>query len=96
VIAVFHPAAQRELVAAIEIGEERAQGLGHELLQEVERAVNLLCQFPNVGEPLDGPYRRLSLRRFPFGIIYRIDRETLRVLALAHRRQSPRYWTGRG
>ena len=80
-IAVFHPAAQQELVAAIEIGEERAQGLGQELLEEVERAVSLLCQFPNVGERLEDPYRRLSLRRFPFGIIYRIENETLRILA---------------
>ncbi|HEX4049313.1 MAG TPA: hypothetical protein VHY19_00345 [Steroidobacteraceae bacterium] len=31
------------------------------------------------GEPLDDPYRRLSLRRFPFGIIYRIEDETLRA-----------------
>jgi hypothetical protein len=35
------------------------------------------------------------LKRFPFGIIYRIDGDTLRVLALAHRRRRPGFWRGR-
>lgn len=94
-IARFHRAAERELAAAIEIGEERGGGLGQELLEEVERTVALLCQFPEVGEPLDGQRRRLSLKRFPFGVIYRVDADTLRILALAHRRQRPRYWSRR-
>jgi toxin ParE1/3/4 len=95
VIARFHRAAERELAAAIEIGEERGRGLGQELLEEVERTVALLCQFPEVGESLDGQRRRFSLKRFPFGVIYRVEADTLRILALAHRRQRPRYWSRR-
>jgi hypothetical protein len=50
---VFHPAAEQELAAAMEIGEERGSGLGAELLIEVRRIVALLCETPNIGEPLD-------------------------------------------
>jgi len=94
-IASFHPAAERELAAAMEVGEERGRGLGNDLLVEVERVVALLCEFPDIGERLDEKRRRFPLRRFPFGVIFRVEGDTLRILALAHRRQRPGYWQKR-
>ena len=91
----FHPAAEMELAAAIDVGEERGAGLGDELLQEVRRVTALLCDFPEIGERLDAHRRRFPLKRFPFGVIFRVDGETLRILALAHRRQRPGFWRGR-
>ena len=67
----FHPAAQEELAAPVMIGDTRAAGLGLELLLETQRVVALLCNLPDVGEPLDERYRRFPLRRFPFGLVYR-------------------------
>ena len=90
----FHPAAEQELAAAMNVGEGRGIGLGLELLHEVRRALTLLCETPLIGEPLDEHRRRFPLTRFPFGIIYRIGGNTLRVLAIAHRRQRPGLWRG--
>jgi plasmid stabilization system protein ParE len=90
----FHPAALRELASAMNIGEERASGLGRELLLEVRRVVEVLCDTPRIGQPLDEHRRRFPLKRFPFAIIYRINGNTLRVLAIAHRRQRPGLWRG--
>jgi hypothetical protein len=39
--------------------------------------------------------RRLPLRRFPFSIIYYTSGDSLRVIALAHHRRKPQYWSGR-
>ncbi len=94
-IARFHRAAELELAAAMEVGEERGRGLGDDLLDEVERVVALLCEFPDLGERLDDKRRRFPLRRFPFGIIFRVEGDTLRILAVAHRRQRPGYWRRR-
>jgi toxin ParE1/3/4 len=91
----FHPAAQEELTAAVNIGDLRATGLGLELLRETQRVVALLCDLPDIGEPLDDCYRRFPLRRFPFAVVYRIDGSRLRIMAIAHRRQRPRYWAKR-
>lgn len=77
------------------VGEERASGLGRELLIEVQRVVEVLCQTPRIGQPLDEHRRRFPLKRFPFAIIYRISGDTLRVLTIAHRRQKPGFWRGR-
>jgi hypothetical protein len=82
---VFHPAAEQELAAAMEIGEERGFGLGAELLLEVRRIVALLCETPNIGEPLDKHRRRFPLRRFPFGLIFvsRVTRCAFSLLPIA-------------
>ena len=86
----FHPAAQEELAAAVETGDMRAAGLGLELLRETRRIVALLCDLPDIGEPLDDRYRR-----FPSGVVYRVDGPHIRIVAFAHRRQRPRYWARR-
>ena len=91
----FHPAAQEELAAAVKSGEERAAGLGRELLQEVRRVVGMLCGAPEIGKPLGTLYRRFPLRRFPFALVFRIDGERLRIIAMAHRRRRPGYWRHR-
>jgi plasmid stabilization system protein ParE len=91
----FHPAARRELAAAMTVGEERAPGLGRELLAEVRRVLDLLCNTPHIGQPLDEYRRRFPLTRFPFAIIYRVKGDALRVLSIAHRRQRPGFWVGR-
>jgi hypothetical protein len=91
----FHPADQEELAAAVKTGEERGAGLGHELLQEVRRVVGMVCGSPEIGKPLGGVYRRFPLRRFPFGVVYRIEGEHLRIIAVAHRRRRPGYWRWR-
>ena len=91
----FHPAARRELATAMTVGEERATGLGRELLSEVRRVLELLGDTPHIGQPLDDQLRRFPLTRFPFAIIYRVKGDTLRVLSIAHRRQKPGFWAGR-
>jgi plasmid stabilization system protein ParE len=91
----FHPAAEQEVAAALKVGEERGFGLGRELVQEIRRVSAFLCDLPHAGEPLDSRHRRFPLRKFPFGLVYRVDNDLLRIVAVAHRRQRPGYWRGR-
>ena len=91
----FHPAAAQELAAAVKFGEDQEPGLGGQLLEEARRVTILLSDVPLIGRPLDSRLRRFPLARFPFGFIYRIDGDLIRILAVAHRRQLPGYWLGR-
>ena len=88
----FHPAAAEELTAAVYYYETVEAGLGTDLNTEVRRLTNLLCSTPRLGERLDSRHRRFPLQRFPFGLVYRVDGERLRVIAVAHRRRRPGYW----
>lgn len=91
----FHPAAARELSAAVQSGEDHTGGLGAELKAEAQRVTAILCNAPLIGEALGQSYRRMPLRRFPFALIYRIDGDRLRIIAIAHRRRRPGYWIQR-
>jgi hypothetical protein len=91
----FHPAAARELSAAVQSGEEHTRGLGAELKAEAQRVTQLLVERPFIGETLGKEIRRFPLRRFPFALIYRIDGDRLRILAVAHLRRRPGYWSQR-
>jgi hypothetical protein len=50
---------------------------------------------PHIGEPIGHGLRRFPLKRFPFALLYRVDGERLRIIAVAHRRQRPGYWSRR-
>jgi toxin ParE1/3/4 len=91
----FFPAAELELTEAAEEYEAKFQGLGNEFLLEVERISSVLLELPSLGEKLDPIHRRMPLRRFPYALIFRHDRNVIRIVAVAHRRRRPRYWQPR-
>lgn len=64
-------------------------------LDEFERAARLIVEHPGLGTPTSRGRRLMPLRRFPFSLLYRVDPEHLRIVALAHQRRRPGYWRGR-
>ena len=92
---LLHPLAADELGEALDHYQGLSPGLGFDLIDEVERIATLLCHTPNIGEPLTKRHRRFPLRRFPYGIIFRADDDVLTIVAIAHQRQKPNYWSKR-
>jgi len=91
----YHPEASQELAATTLFYHQQAIGLGGEFLDEVEHAEALMLRFPEAGRVLRGRNRRLSLRRFPYALIYQVRADKLWVLAVAHERRRPGYWAVR-
>jgi toxin ParE1/3/4 len=91
----FHPAADSELHAAAKHYDDRVRGLGAEFLADVERVCLRLSEHQALGPRLDADHRRLVLRRFPFGLIYRLKSSKVQIVAVAHRRRRPGYWRQR-
>ena len=91
----FFPAAEQELLEAAEHYEDRLLGLGGDFILEVERLSSVLIELPHLGEKLDQIHRRIPLRRFPYALIFRLDGDVIRIVAVAHRRRRPRYWAPR-
>ena len=93
----FHPDARAELLDGAVYYEEQADGLGGQFVDEAQRVVDMLAASPGLGAPVTGhdALRRWPLRRFPYYVIYRTVGDALVVLAVAHERRRPRYWSGR-
>lgn len=93
---VIVPPALAELQDAATFYSEKAKAeLGLAFIAEFERAANLILENPMLGTIFRGTRRRYILRRFPYSVIYQITADELRVVAVAHHRRRPGYWTKR-
>lgn len=92
----FHPAAASEHLDNVVFYESRQSGLGADYLAEFEALLTHICTAPNF-YPIDSEpdIRKAGMRHFPFHIIYRAEQTQIVVLAVAHQRRRPAYWTGR-
>ena len=86
--------AQRELDEAVAWYNEQAAGSGQEFLDELDRVVRRAVTFPMSCPEIEPGVRRCLLARFPYRLIYGVDRKTIVVIAVAHLHREPRYWVG--
>lgn len=96
----LHPGAAQDLAAAGDWYESQLPGLGLDLMDEVQRALDAIFDrpatwplWPGIGEEVG--VRRFLLARFPFAIGFMFDGDDVVVLAIAHLRRRPGYWLGR-
>lgn len=92
----FHPLAERELVEAALYYEQESPGLGALFLDEAERCEREIVEYPRAGALLSGEVRRRIFRAFPYAMLYRVNSDGVRVLAVMNLKRRPFYWTGRG
>ena len=92
--------ASRELEDATRWYENRHVGLGLAFLASADAATEGLTRAPRIGAPIEGlpedlDVRRIPVSRFPYHLAYLITADLLHVLAVAHDRRRPTYWSGR-
>lgn len=62
---------------------------------ELDQALGLLNRFPELGQASAGNTRALSFHTFPYSLIYRLQVDVIRVIAVAHHSRRPGYWIAR-
>lgn len=91
----FHEAAEKELVDAVEYYEECQPGLGLRFSEEVYATIKRICEHPSAWNPIDAKTRRGLTNKFPYGILYRIIDNNIRIMAVMHLHRKPDYWRNR-
>lgn len=91
----LHPLAQKEIRDAIAYYEKQELGLGRRFRHCVYSKIDTLQSFPQRAARVFGPFRRLMITRFPYGIVYKIDGNLLIIIAIAHQNRKPNYWHDR-
>lgn len=92
---IFDPEAQLEFLEVVRYYEECRPGLGLRFLQGVESASENIMEAPFRYRVLKSPFRRYLLPKFPYAIIYTIEPDHIRILAVAHTKRKPGYWLSR-
>ena len=92
----FHLGAEADHFEAIAFYESRQIGLGAAYLAEFEEImVNVVSAVHRYRIKRKPNIRDVSLKQFPFTIIFREVGGDVQVLAVAHKRRRPDYWVKR-
>ncbi|MDX2081837.1 MAG: type II toxin-antitoxin system RelE/ParE family toxin [Terrimicrobiaceae bacterium] len=82
-----------EIAEAAEYYEGKVPGLGREFVEELDAAICRILQFPDAWGRLSDHYRRCSLRRFPYAVIYTRDSpDEILVISVFHQSREPSTW----
>lgn len=87
--------AEQDIEEAARWYESQQKGLGQQLLDEVLLIFRSVSEQPTMYPSVGRGARRALVRRFPFGIYYRIEEEAIVVVAVMHGSRSPRRWQKR-
>ena len=91
----FLAAAAAEVEEAHRWYEPQRKGLGEEFLAAVETALVSISNHPEAAPIVHRDVRRLLLKRFPYGIHYRLVEGSAVVVACFHAKPHPRAWKAR-
>ena len=92
----FHEEAEKEFLEASHEYATESDELADEFETEVQRGIELILDHPEMA-PVIGRKRVRGkiLQRFPYTLVYAIERGRIRLLAVAHQRRRPGYWASR-
>jgi toxin ParE1/3/4 len=86
---IVRPEAEDDLKEAYSWYEDKRIGLGYDFLLQVDAGLNLIARSPNI-RPIEYKETRKHLvKRFPYKIIYLVEKEKIIVLAVIHGSRSP-------
>ncbi len=91
----LHPEAETEMIEAAAYYEERQADLGKRFLASVQDAINSIIINPRLYPVVDLDVRRCLTKVFPFGILFRISRDEIVIVAVMHLARHPDYWKHR-
>ena len=89
---IFDELAQEEFNDAIEYYEFEVEGLGKKFKEEIKRAFRIIKRFPKIGVVDEGDIRIYILHKFPYKILYSIEKDYIYIIAIAHMHREPNYW----
>ena len=92
---LFHPQAEMELDDAVDYYESCEPGLGLAFAEEVYSTIRRIMAYPGASHPITGKTRRCLVSRFPYGIIFQVSGDVVRIIAVASLHRRPGYWKER-
>jgi plasmid stabilization system protein ParE len=88
----LHRGAEQDLTEAFRFyRREAGDGLARRFLDEFERVIKLLEEFPGIGKSTGEDRRSFPLVGFPYSIIYRHVNAEIRVLVVRHQNRDPEH-----
>ncbi|WP_040334686.1 type II toxin-antitoxin system RelE/ParE family toxin [Candidatus Magnetobacterium casense] len=87
---IISPEAENDLLDAYRWYENKRMGLGSGFMKSIEASLNALQRYPKAYPVIYKNIQRVLIRRFPYGIFYIFDNETVYIIAVFHIKQEPK------
>jgi plasmid stabilization system protein ParE len=87
--------ARAEITAAVDWYFARSPAAAGQFLEAVDAAMRLIEEAPERHPIIRGRLRRVLLRRFPYGVYYKLYPATISVVGVIHGHRHPDTWMGR-
>jgi plasmid stabilization system protein ParE len=87
--------AAAELREAVTYYEDKRPGLGFDFAREVEASVESIRRFPERWRARSDATRRYLVQHFPYIVVYLLLHDRIWVIAIAHCKRHPGYWSDR-
>jgi len=91
----YHQGAISDVTSAVAWYRERSPKAAQDFIQELQRANQTICDAPERWPLGKNNTRRFQLWRFPFSLIYSVEKSGITIWAVAHGSRRPEYWTRR-
>lgn len=92
---IISPEAEDDLAEAKKWYDDRRDGLGTEMIEKVEEALDTIRRIPLVPRVVHRDLRRVLVRRFPYAVFYRVTDDQITIVAVYHTSRDPRGWQSR-
>lgn len=92
---IINPNAESDLIEAAVWYNLQREGLGDEFLLALEAKLNEIKRNPNQFTTTYKNVKRAFLKRFPYGLFFIIEGNTIYILAVVHTSRSPKIWQKR-
>lgn len=89
---IIKPLAEIDATNAANWYNDKREGLGEEFLLALEAKIYAIQRNPNQFQVIYKGIRRALTERFPYGIFYICENETICILAIIHSSRNPKSW----
>lgn len=89
------PEAEVDIEEAAQWYENQQKHLGHDFLDELLTTVKTISENPSLYPKIYRQTHRVILSRFPFGVYYRLENNSIVIVAVMHGSRHPRKWKKR-
>lgn len=92
---IFTRLAKQELEDAVHYYNLQYSGLGRRFKEEVRKAALRIAAYPEAWSVDRGDVRKCLLYKFPYKLMYSVEKGHILVIAVAHQHRKPEYWVCR-
>ena len=91
----FLPEAKIEIDDAVSFYNLQVTGLGDIFKDVIKSTVKRIASFPTAWTEVQPNIRRCIMHKFPYSVLYTVEKEFVLIVAVAHHHRKPSYWSSR-